>query len=61
LKRIYKGEKEAQIPNPTLYALLNGRSVQEFNGQRWFGVHPLVVDILVRQKHLAEGAAGGTF
>jgi hypothetical protein len=61
LKRIYKGEKVAQIPNPTLYALLNGRSVQEFNGQRWFGVHPLVVDILVRQKHLAEGAAGGTF
>jgi hypothetical protein len=39
---------------------LNARSIQEFNGQRWFGVHPLVVDILVGQKHLNVGAAGGT-
>jgi hypothetical protein len=61
LKRIYEGEKEAQITNSALYALLNARSVQEFNGQRWFGVHPLVVDILVGQKHLETGAAGGTF
>jgi hypothetical protein len=61
LKRIYDGEKEAQITNPVLYSLLNARSIQEFNGQRWFGVHPLVVDILVGQKHLAAGAAGGTF
>lgn len=61
LQRIYAGDKEAQMPNPTLYALLNARSVQEFNGQRWFGMHPLVVDILVAQKHLPAGAPGGTF
>jgi hypothetical protein len=61
LKRIYDGEKEAQMTNPVIYSLLNARSVQEFNGQRWFGVHPLVVDILVGQKHLVAGANGGTF
>lgn len=60
LQRIYAGDKEAQMTNPSLYALLNARSVQEFNGQRWFGVHPLVVDILVAQKHLPAGAPGGT-
>lgn len=49
------------MPTRELYALLNARSVQEFNGQRWFGVHPLVVDILVSQKRLTTGAAGGTF
>jgi len=66
LQRIYAGDKEAQMTNPSLYALLNARSAQEFNGQefngqRWFGVHPLVVDILVAQKHLVAGAPGGTF
>ena len=61
LKRIYAGEKAAQMTNSALYSLLNARAVQEFNGQRWFGIHPLVVDILVAQKHLPEGALGGTF
>ncbi|MEM8502299.1 MAG: hypothetical protein AAF716_04000 [Cyanobacteria bacterium P01_D01_bin.1] len=61
LVRIYNGEKDAQMTNPTLYSLLNARTVQEFNGQRWFGIHPLVVDILVSQEHLPEGALGGTF
>ncbi len=61
LVRIYNGEKEAQMTNPALYSLLNSRAVQEFNGQRWFGVHPLVVDILVAQEYLQTGAAGGTF
>ncbi|MGB3765064.1 MAG: hypothetical protein WA947_00770 [Phormidesmis sp.] len=61
LVRIYNGEKEAQITNPALYSLLNSRAVQEFNGQRWFGIHPLVVDILVAQEYLPVGAPGGTF
>ncbi len=60
LVRIYNGEKEAQMTNPALYSLLNSRAVQEFNGQRWFGVHPLVVDILVAQDYLPTGAPGGT-
>lgn len=61
LKRLYDGDKQAQVPTPVLYTLLNARSVQEFNGQRWFGVHPLVVDILAAQNRLEPGAAGGTF
>jgi hypothetical protein len=60
LKQVYDGNKEAQMTDPVLYSLLNARAVQEFNGQRWFGVHPLVVDILAAQKHLPTGAAGGT-
>ncbi|MGB3292274.1 MAG: hypothetical protein WBB01_04665 [Phormidesmis sp.] len=60
LVRIYNGEKEAQMTNPALYSLLNSRAVQEFNGQRWFGVHPLVVDILIAQDYLPTGAADGT-
>ncbi|NJP09215.1 MAG: hypothetical protein HC866_06770 [Leptolyngbyaceae cyanobacterium RU_5_1] len=57
LERIYNGEKEAQITDP-VYSLLNSRAVQEFNGQRWFGVHPLVVDILVGQGRLSQLKAG---
>jgi hypothetical protein len=34
--------------------------VQEFNGQRWFGVHPLVVvDILAAQEQLTPSVTGG--
>ena len=58
LKRIYNGEKAAQMTNPVLYSLLNARAVQEFNGQRWFGVHPLVVDILTAQNQLTPDSAG---
>ena len=65
LKRIYNGDKDAQMTNPVLYSLLSARAVQEFNGQRWFGVHPLVVDVLAAQgklDRLDSGAVlGGTF
>jgi hypothetical protein len=59
LERIYMGEKVAQVPDPVLYSLLSARAVQEFNGQRWFGVHPLVVDILAEQKKLNPSVDGG--
>jgi hypothetical protein len=49
LVKIYQRDPTAKIPDPTLYSLLHSRAVQEFNGERWFGVHPLVVDILVKQ------------
>jgi hypothetical protein len=52
LKRIYAGKEDAKIPSPVLYSLLSARAVQEFNGKRWFGVHPLVVDILINQQQL---------
>ena len=46
---IYNQEPTAKVPDPVLYSLLRSRAVQEFNGERWFGVHPLVVDILASQ------------
>ena len=52
LLRIYNGDEEAKVPNLVLYSLLRARAVQEFNGERWFGVHPLVVDILGAQGKL---------
>lgn len=58
LVRIYSGEKDAQITNPVMYSLLDARAVQEFNGQRWFGIHPLVVDILAAQKRLTPSESG---
>jgi hypothetical protein len=64
LVAIYHRVPGYDVPDPVLYSLLNARAVQEFNGERWFGVHPLVVDILEAQGRLKapEGGrvAGGT-
>src|SRR5262249_42768331 len=49
LVAIYHRVPDYDVPDPVLYSLLNARAVQEFNGERWFGVHPLVVDILEAQ------------
>lgn len=61
---VYNREPGYDVPDPVLYSLLNARAVQEFNGERWFGVHPLVVDILRAQGKLVppDGGkvAGGT-
>ncbi len=58
LKRIYHGDPAAKVPDAVLYSLLRSRAVQEFNGERWFGVHPLVVDLLATQNKIARPAAG---
>lgn len=55
---IYNGDSVAKIPDAVMYALLNARAVQEFNGTRWFGVHPLVVEVLAEQQRLSPNAAG---
>ncbi len=64
LRAIYNSDKKADIPDPVLHALLRARVVQEFNGERWFGVHPLVVDILASHGIIDAGAGekipGGT-
>lgn len=49
LEAIYRGDPIAQIPDKTLYILLRQRMVLQFNGKVWYGVHPLVVDILKEQ------------
>jgi hypothetical protein len=46
LVSIYNQEPRHDIPDPVLLSLLRSRAVQEFNGKRWFGVHPIVVDYL---------------
>jgi len=64
LVSIYHGHPDAKVPDPVLYSLLSSRAVQEFNGDRWFGVHPLVVDILKAQGRLTPSdgrpVAGGS-
>ncbi len=58
LVAIYNQEPDYDVPDPVLYSLLNARAVQEFNGERWFGVHPLVVDILKAQGRLKAPEGG---
>lgn len=65
LVQVYNQQKEAQVPDSILYSLLQALAVQEFNGSRWFGVHPLVVDILHAQGRIPlcdgiEGVRGGS-
>lgn len=57
---VYGGDQSSAVPDSVLYSLLRSRAIQEFNGERWYGVHPLVVDILKRQNHLQDSALGGT-
>lgn len=52
LKAIYKNPSRDGAPDPVLYSLLNSRLLREFNGDGWFGVPPLVVDLF---KELAAG------
>jgi len=60
LLAVYRGAADIEIPDHILYSLLRGRAIQEFNGDGWFGVHPLVVDILKEQQHLKPQDPGGT-
>jgi hypothetical protein len=58
LTRLHSREPSAQVADPVLYSLLRSRAVQEFNGKRWYGIHPLVVDILKEQGKLTPDAEG---
>jgi hypothetical protein len=58
LLEIYHQQPDARIPDAVLYSLLTARAVQEFDGDRWFGVHPLVVDILQKQGRLQPDESG---
>jgi len=56
LIQIYNNEPSSDVADPILHSLLRARAVQEFNGERWFGIHPLVVDTLIRQHRLKPEA-----
>jgi len=60
LLAVYHGNPDHDIPDPVLYSLLRCRAIQEFNGRGWYGVHPLVVEILKEQEHLKPQEPGGT-
>jgi hypothetical protein len=49
LKAVYGGAPSVDVPDAVLYSLLRARAIQEFNGEGWYGVHPLVVDLLKEQ------------
>lgn len=61
---IYNQKPGNDVPDPVLHSLLRARAIQEFNGNRWFGVHPLVVDTLIAHGKLNAPAGkpilGGT-
>ncbi len=60
LLQVYKDEAASRVPDATLYALLRSRAALHFDGDGWFGVHPLVVDVLRDQGALPADAPGGT-
>ena len=62
LTALYRGEPTAQIADRVLYLLLRHRMVLQFNGEGWYGVHPLVVDILKEQgdPYVRPGEPGGS-
>jgi hypothetical protein len=60
LMAVYNSTPDNEVQDPVLYSLLRGGAIQEFNGNGWFGVHPLVVDILKAQQHLKPQDPGGT-
>ena len=58
LKQTYLQGTKERIPNPVMHSLLKAKALQEFNGEGWFGVHPLVVDLLIEQKAIEANAEG---
>ncbi len=58
---IYHNKPDSSRTDNILYSLLRSRAVQEFDGERWFGVHPLVVDYLVRNKHIKKPEGNNPF
>ncbi len=58
LLQIYEQKPEARIRDAKLNSLLRAQAVQEFNGTWWFGVHPVVVDILHEQNRVQRDKQG---
>jgi hypothetical protein len=59
LKEIYDGGNSRLVQDHVLYRLLRSRVVLEYNDSYWYGLPPLVVDILIQQGHLPDGSKGG--
>ncbi len=55
---IYHGEQNTDVPNSIVNQLLRVGAIQKFNGNWWFGVHPMVVSILWKQGHIVSSENG---
>ena len=60
LEAVYNLESGYRMPDRVLYILILARAVQEFNGESWLGLHPLVVDILKADGGLKLADGGET-
>ncbi|MBI4904837.1 MAG: hypothetical protein HY820_14445 [Acidobacteria bacterium] len=58
LQEIYRGSPRI-IQTPVLYRLLRSRVVHEYNRTYWYGLPPMMVDILIQQGYLDAGSRGG--
>lgn len=60
LVEVYKeGSSRRLVQDPMLYRLLASRVVHEYNDTYWYGLPPLVVDILIQQGKLKDSDKGG--
>ncbi len=60
LKTLYeRRDLTAEVGDNVLSLLLQANAVQEFNTEHWFGVHPLIVEVLKRFGDVPNNAAGG--
>ncbi|MCG9894502.1 MAG: hypothetical protein MH204_03375 [Fimbriimonadaceae bacterium] len=60
LVELYRMEDTgAAVHDEVLGALVNSGVVQEFNGRHWFGLQPLIVDVLARMERV-KNPRGGT-
>ena len=61
LVELYNSKDAGQeLNDDVLGILLAANAVQEFNGNHWFGVHPLIVDYLKRAGKVLADAPGGS-
>ena len=57
---VYQGQPYSQFADRALYLLLRHRMVLQHNGEGWFGIHPIAVDLLKQAGKLPADAPGGT-
>jgi hypothetical protein len=53
------GGRDTIVQDPVLYRLLRARVVHEYNDRYWYGLPPMIVDILIQQGRLPTSSKGG--
>jgi hypothetical protein len=52
MKEIYSGKKKILENDELLIPLLDIQAIIEYNGEQWFAIHPLVVDLMTDLRYL---------